>query len=309
MPRFSFRNIIPIGKKDLEKKRVELNEKLQSNNNALKKNVKVLEEGVQEAKEKFNTMTENVDKVEKERKALNIKLKNLIDKYSQIESKIIGKKTKFDELRQISEELIIDIADKEKRLKTLNKVIECAKEIKPDILQLKEELKSVGSELSLKKNGLADMLVQEEIIKERLDGVQKDYDEKIKPFEKELEKVKTKQASLCKEYEKEIDKLEGDVAEIVAQFSKKKNELKGYEGQVKAAKSLLIDEFDKIKTATDELKQLERKRAIVVREIADRKKRYEGWTIKEMDKVAKKVIKNKLEDIDKAGLRDITSAI
>ena len=84
------------------------------------------------------------------------------------------------------------------------------------------------------------------------------------------------------------------MAEIVEQYAKRKNELKGYEGQVKAAKSLLIDEFDKIKTATDELKQLERERAIVVREIADRKKRYEGWTIKEMDKVAKKVIKNKL---------------
>ena len=163
--------------------------------------------------------------------------------------------------------------------------------------------------MSLKKTGLSDMVVQEEIIKERLDGVQKAYDEKIKPFEKELEKVKTKQASLRKEYKEEIDKLEGEVAEIVAQFSKNQNELKGYEGQVKAAKSLLIDEFDKIKTATDELKQLERERAIVVREIADRKKRYEGWTIKEMDKVAKKVIKNKLEDIDKAGLRDITSAI
>lgn len=309
MPRFSFKNIIPIGKEDLEKKKVELNEKLQSNNNALKKNVKVLESGVEEAKEKFNIMTESVDKVKKERKALNIKLKDLIDKYSQLESKVIGKKTKFDELSQISVELIKDVADKEKRLKTLNKAIEQANEIKPDIVKLKEELKSVGGELSLKKAGLSDMVVQEEIIKERLDGVQKAYDERIKPFEKELEKIKANQESLRKEYKKEIDKLEGDVAEIVEQFSKKKNELKGYEGQIKAAKSLLIDEFDKIKIATDELKQLERERAIVVREIADRKKRYEGWTIKEMDKVAKKVIKNKLEDIDKAGLRDIASAI
>ena len=235
--------------------------------------------------------------------------KDLIDKYSQLESKIIGKKSKFEELRQMSDELVKDVGNKEKRLKTLNKAIEQANEIKPDIVKLKEELKSVGSELGLKKTSLSDMIVQEEIIKERLDGVQKAYDEKIKPFEKELEKVKTKQASLRKEYKEEIDKLEGEVAEIVAQFGKKKNELKGYEGQVKAAKSLLLDEFDKIKTATDELKQLERERAIVVREIADRKKRYEGWTIKEMDKVAKKVIKNKLEDIDKAGLRDITSAI
>ena len=160
MPRFSFRNIIPIGKKDLEKKKVELNEKLQSNNNALKKNTQVLEEGVQEAKEKFNTMTENVDKVKKERKALNIKLKDLIDKYSQLESKVIGKKTKFDELRQMSDELITDVADKEKRLKTLNRAIEQANEIKPDIVKLKEELKSVGSELGLKKTGLSDMVVQ-----------------------------------------------------------------------------------------------------------------------------------------------------
>ena len=309
MPRFSFRNIIPIGKKDLEKKKVELNEKLQSNNNALKKNAQVLEEGVQEAKEKFNTMTENVDKVKKERKALNIKLEDLIDKYSQLESKVIGKKTKFDELMQMSEELIIDVADKEKRLKTLNRAIEQANEIKPDIVKLKEELKSVEKETKIKKVGLDDLVSQEGILKERVNKIDKSYQEKIKPYEKSLDKIKVKQENLIKEYKEEIGKLEGDVAEIVEQYAKRKNELKGYEGQVKAAKSLLIDEFDKIKTATDELKQLERERAIVVREIADRKKRYEGWTIKEMDKVAKKVIKNKLKDIDKAGLRDITSAI
>ena len=309
MPRFSFKNIIPIGKKDLEKKKVELNEKLQSNNNALKKNAQVLEEGVQEAKEKFNTMTENVDKVKKERKALNIKLEDLIDKYSQLESKVIGKKTKFDELMQMSEELIIDVADKEKRLKTLNRAIEQANEIKPDIVKLKEELKSVEKETKIKKVGLDDLVSQEGILKERVNKIDKSYQEKIKPYEKSLDKIKVKQENLIKEYKEEIGKLEGDVAEIVEQYAKRKNELKGYEGQVKAAKSLLIDEFDKIKTATDELKQLERERAIVVREIADRKKRYEGWTIKEMDKVAKKVIKNKLKDIDKAGLRDITSAI
>ena len=309
MPRFSFKNIIPIGKKDLEKKKVELNEKLQSNNNALKKTAQVLEEGVQEAKEKFNTMTENVDKVKKERKALNIKLEDLIDKYSQLESKVIGKKTKFDELMQMSEELIIDVADKEKRLKTLNRAIEQANEIKPDIVKLKEELKSVEKETKIKKVGLDDLVSQEGILKERVNKIDKSYQEKIKPYEKSLDKIKVKQENLIKEYKEEIGKLEGDVAEIVEQYAKRKNELKGYEGQVKAAKSLLIDEFDKIKTATDELKQLERERAIVVREIADRKKRYEGWTIKEMDKVAKKVIKNKLKDIDKAGLRDITSAI
>ena len=44
MPRFSFKNIIPITKKQLNKKIVEENRQLQDNNNALKENVQVLGE-------------------------------------------------------------------------------------------------------------------------------------------------------------------------------------------------------------------------------------------------------------------------
>ena len=92
-------------------------------------------------------------------------------------------------------------------------------------------------------------------------------------------------------------------------MSKKRNELKNVEAQVAASKSLLTDEFDKIKRATDDLKQLERKKALTIREIDDKKKRYEGWTIKEAEKVAKKVLKGRMDNIDKAELKDIFSAL
>ena len=45
-----------------------------------------------------------------------------------------------------------------------------------------------------------------------------------------------------------------------------------------------------------------------MRDIADGKKNYEGWKVKEMEKVAKQVLKGRLENIDKAGLKDIFNA-
>ena len=46
-----------------------------------------------------------------------------------------------------------------------------------------------------------------------------------------------------------------------------------------------------------------------MRDIAKAKKSYEGWRIKEMEKVAKQVLKGRLENIDKAGLKDALNAL
>ena len=46
-----------------------------------------------------------------------------------------------------------------------------------------------------------------------------------------------------------------------------------------------------------------------MRDIADVKKKYEGWKVKEMENVAKLTLKGRLETIDKAGLKDILNAI
>ena len=309
MPRFSFRNVVQLTKKELDKKKVEANRQLQNNNNALKKGMKALEDEAKKAKGVVESVAEDVKKGAKEKKALDTSLKSLIAKHSQAESVLIGKTSKYDEIRQKAEKLYKDVSDKEKRLETLNKAIEQANTIKPDIVKLKEELKSVEKETLMQKTGLDDLVNQEGILKDRVKGIAKDYEEKIKPYIEEMDKVKGNQANLRKKYKDEVKTLEKEVGEVVSQVTKKKSLLKGVEAQIAASKSLLTDEFDKIKTATDDLKQLEREKALIVREIADRKKSFEGWGLKEAEKVAKKVLKGRMENIDKAGLKEIISAI
>ena len=309
MPRFSFRNVVQLTKKELDKKKVEANRQLQDNNNALKKGMKVLEEEAQKAKETVESVTEEVKKGAKEKRALDTSLKSLIAKHSQAESVLIGKTSKYDEIRQKVEKLGKDVLDKEKRLETLNKAIEQANAIKPDIIKLKEELKSVEKETMMKKVGLDDLVSQEGILKDRVKGIAKDYEDKIKPYIEEIDKVKGNQANLRKKYKDEVTTLEEETVEVMSRVAKSKSLLKGVEAQIAASKSLLADEFDKIKTATDDLKQLEREQALLVREIADRKKRFEGWKLKSMEGVAKITLKNKLEKIDKAGLKDIMNAV
>jgi len=309
MPRFSFRNVVQLTKKQLDKAKIEANRKLQENNSALKKGAKVLEEEVKKAKGVVESVAEEVKKGVKEKRALNTSLKSLIAKHSHAESILIGKTSKYDEIRQKVEKLCKDVLDKEKRLETLNKAIEQANAIKPDIIKLKNELKSVEKETLMRKVGLDDLVNQESILKDRVKQIAKSYEEKIKPYEKSLDKIKENQANLRKKYKDEVKKLEKEVTSVAGKVSKVKNVLKDMDAQVLASKSLLTDEFDKIKTATDDLKQLEREKALIVREIADRKKRFEGWSVKTMEGVAKKALKGRLENIDKAGLKDIMSAI
>jgi chromosome segregation ATPase len=309
MPRFSFRNIVQLTKKQLDKKKVEANRQLQNNNNALNKNIKVLEDEAKNAKAQVESVAEEVKVGKKEKKALNTSLKSLIKKHSQAESILIGKKSKLDEISQKAQKLYGDVAYREKRLETLNKAIEMANAVKPDIVKLKSELQSVNQELMKKKLDLDDLVNQEDVIKDRVKKIADDYEEKTKPYEKSLDKIKEKQPSLRKKYKEEIITLENGAKDVEREISKHQNTLKGYDREIVAAKSLLNDEADKVKDATEQIKQLEREKAILMRNIAESKKSYEGWKIKEMEKVAKQVLKGRLENIDKAGLKDALNAV
>ena len=309
MPRFSFRNIVQLTKKQLDKKKVEANRQLQDNNNALNKNIKVLENDAKEAKAQVESVVEEVKAGKKEEKALNTSLKSLIKKHSQAESVLIGKTSKFDEISKKAEKLHKDVSDREKRLETLNKAIEQANAVKPDILKLKEELKSVEKETLIKKVGLDDLVNQESILKDRVKKIADEYEEKTKPYEKSLDKAKEKQAKLRKQHREEVQVLENEIKDIVSNVTKHTKSLKDVGREVAAAKSLFNDETEKIANLTEQVKQLEREKAILMRGIADAKKNYEGWRIKEMEKVAKQVLKGRLENIDKAGLKDALNAL
>ena len=309
MPRLSFRNIVQLTKKQLDKKKVEANRQLQDNNNALKKNMKVLEDEAKKTVEAVESIAEEVKKGRKEKKALDTSLKSLIAKHSQAKSVLIGETSKLDEINKKAEKLNNDVTDKEKHLKTLNKAIEQANAIKPDIIKFKEELKSVEKETLIKKVGLDDLIRQEDILKDRITKIDIDYYEKIKPYDDLIDKAKEKQASLRKKYKDEVVEQEQNIKDVAKQVAKKKNLMKDVESQIAASKSLLADEFDKIKNTTDEFKQLEREKAVVIREIADAKKRFDGWKVKAMEDVAKLKLKGRLDNIDKAGLKDIMNAL
>jgi len=309
MPRLSFRNVVQLTKKQLDKKKVEANRQLQKNNNALQKGMKALEDEAKKAKSKVEEIANEVKSASKQKKSINTSLNSLNKQYTQAKSKLVGETSKLDEISKKAKKLYGDVADKEKHLKTLNKAIEQANAIKPDIIKFKEELKSVSQELTKKKLDLEDLTGQEGILKDRVKKIAGEYKEKTKPYEKTLDKVKEKQASLRKKYKEEVNSLEDVVKEIQSVIEKHKNTLKGYEREIVAAKSLFNDEAEKVKNLTEQIKQLEREKAVLMRGIADSKKNYEGWKIKEMDKVAKQVLKGRLENIDKAGLKDALNAL
>ena len=309
MPRFSFKNVVQLTKKQLDKKKVEANRQLQDNNNALKKGMKVLEEEANKAKQFVESVAEEVKAGVKEKKALNTSLKSLIKKHSKATNNLIGETSKFDEISQKAKKLYKDVADSKKHLETLNKAIDTANAVKPDIIKLKEELKSVSQEVIKKKLDLEDISNQESILKDRVTKIAADYEEKTKPYEQTLDEVKGKQASLRDKYKKEVETLTNEAKEVVSVVTKHKGRLKKVESEIAAAKSIFEETAEKIKDATEQNKQLEREKAILMRDIADSKKRFDGWKVKAMEDVAKLKLKGRLDNIDKAGLKDIMNAV
>ena len=309
MPRFSLKNAIQLTKKQLDKKKVEANRQLQDNNNALKDNIKLLDNEYKDAMIKAESIADEIKTAIGQQKKIEDNIKSLISKNNVANTQLIGKEAKLNDLSYNIKKLTKDTEIGKNKLETINKATKQANEVLPDIVKLKEELKSVSQELMKKKLELDDVMNQEGIIGDRVKNISDDYEKKIKPYETSLIKVKKKHDDLCKDYKIEIDKLEGDDGKIVSVITKHKGQLKSIEREIAAAKSIFEDNAEKIKNATDEYKQLEREKAVLMRDIADAKRKYEEWTIKALEKVAKLQLKNKIDVIDKAGLKDLLNAV
>ena len=309
MPRFSLKNAIQLTKKQLDKKKVEANRQLQDNNNALKDNIKLLDNEYKETIVKAENIADEVKTSIKQQQKLKDNIKSLMSKNNAADYQLTVKKAKLGDLINNIKKLTNDTEVGKKRLETINKAIQQTNAIKPDIIKFKEELKSVNQELMKKKLELDDIMNQEGIIGDRVKNISDDYEKQIKPYETSLIKVKKKHDDLCKDYKIEIDKLEGDVGKIVSVITKHKGQLKNIEREIAAAKSIFEDNAIKIKNAIDENRQLKREKDILMREIADSKRRFEDWKVKATEDVAKQVLKGRLENIDKAGLKDIFNAI
>ena len=309
MPRFSLKNAIQLTKKQLDKKKVEANRQLQDNNNALKDNIKLLDNEYKDAMIKAESIADEIKTAIGQQKKIEDNIKSLISKNNVANTQLIGKEAKLNDLSDNIKKLTKDTEIGKNKLETINKATKQANEVLPDIVKLKEELKSVSQELMKKKLELDDVMNQEGIIGDRVKNISDDYEKKIKPYETTLVKVKEKHDDLCKDYKIEIDKLEGEVKKIVSVITKHKGQLKNIEREIAAAKSIFEDNAIKIKNAIDENRQLKREKDILMREIADSKRRFEDWKVKATEDVAKQVLKGRLENIDKAGLKDILNAI
>ena len=309
MPRFSLKNAIQLTKKQLDKKKVEANRQLQDNNNALKDNIKLLDNEYKDAMIKAESIADEIKTAIGQQKKIEDNIKSLISKNNVANTQLIGKEAKLNDLSDNIKKLTKDTEIGKNKLETINKATKQANEVLPDIVKLKEELKSVSQELMKKKLELDDVMNQEGIIGDRVKNISDDYEKKIKPYETTLVKVKEKHDDLCKDYKIEIDKLEGEVKKIVSVITKHKGQLKNIEREIAAAKSIFEDNAIKIKNAIDENRQLKREKDILMREIADAKRKFEEWKVKAAEDVAKKVLKGRLDNIDKAGLKDILNAV
>ena len=305
-----------IKKEDLKKAVVKANDRLKSENDRI-------QDSVSEAKINLKSIQSEIKQAEKDLKNTTSTIDSRISECTAIESQLLSLKSdlssltnKFKKELDIEESLrssVDDLTKKESKLikavalldskkedtRSINVDLKSAKQdydqIKKDLLQIRsdaEEAKKKISALRINKELLQDEYSQSS---EKLGLLKAKADSEIKEMDSML---RDKQAYYQSET-KRIDKIIADhIEELADNTALVNNKMKEYN----AIASKVIMAENKIAQAEIKSKQVLDNQEIQINKV---KEGFQSWKVAQLDQVAKLKLKGKIENIDKAGLKDI----
>ncbi len=311
MPRYNYipTSDTPITKSQLNKKVVEENRKLQANNNSLNRVAKEIEGKIKSLKSELLEKERSLSEKVAENKKLEANLKALNAKATKLKSKVSSMDTKLVEIkgdRATAEGLLAKTNKATEKLK--NDILK-AKAVHESIPPLKAEKESLDNEISLQKSSLQDLVDQEDMIKDRIKSVELDYSDTIKPFEAELVALKDSISKANEAHESDLGDFKAEVAIQSKRVSQINSKFNKAESKLVDIKGVIEDRIIELEDLQGAISGLKRDEVVLNRNIGDAKERYVNWKTKALDEVAKLKLKGKLDNIDKAGLREVLDAI
>ena len=153
--------------------------------------------------------------------------------------------------------------------------------------------------------GLNDLASQEEMIKKRTSNLKSDHEKARLPYDEELKTIKDTIKETIGSEQAEVGKLK----EIAETETKKINSVRSKcqvaDKKIVKLNGVIEDKITELEDLQEIVDVLKRDKAILKRNMDESKERYAGWRTKALEDVAKLKLKGKLENIDKAGLREI----
>jgi len=308
MAKFSRPTIQPLVKtSDLKKAIVEKNKKLSESVKILKEEIKSLKSEHKDAEKDFHNIKADCEDAFNELKSVGDELLAVQDKLKTARERLTKTSEAESEaysstevLKEVVSSLTSESQALSSKVSELNVQKNASKGLSKTIASLKKDIERELSEIAKLKSSKSrykkqtdtaagkcnEMIKKSHEVKESLEASTESLKAELKVIDKKLSIARAQ----CG---KDISALESSVVdknlkldEVDVMISKAESEYLSWEKKLSVAKNNVLEEEDKIETV---------------------KKNFESWQVSAVEEVARMKLKGRIENIDKAGLKDVLS--
>ena len=307
---------IPISKDDIKKAIQKANDKLKAEN-------KKIEDTISDAKTNLQSIQSETKQTEKNLKNITSIIDSRISECTAIESQLLSLQSdlssltsKFKKELDIEESLRSSVDDLAKKGVKLIKSVALLDSKKEDTKFINADLKSAKQEYDQVKKDLLQVRsdaekANKDIIALRIDreSAQNEYNElteklgllnaQAKDDARNMENMLTEKREY---FQMEIARLDKMIAERIEELSDNTALVDSKSNEYTAILSQIMMAENKIAQAEIKAKQVLDNQEVQISKI---KERFQSWKLTQLDQVAKLKLKGKIENIDRAGLKDI----
>jgi len=296
---------ISFSKSDFKKATLKANKKLESRNKSIESSVKAQEKQLKSLGKEYDSESKKLRKLLIDVEFQEDRFQKLKGAISSNEKLLTGKLNK--------------VGNAEKELCDYESAVEKLEDKERKLLDEIAKLEFYKSKCSESKIELAGIQAKKDNALDKLSSVKSDISKAITEGKKKVTYYEDQYDSLeekAKRHEEMVYQFEQRLVETQDLFKDEESKLKDLLAKSKVEKEKANNELQAIKNLCNDTEdeyikwevKIERAKAKVGKEEEKHQKKVERskkWDISFLEEVAKKKLKNKVDNIDKAGLRDI----
>jgi len=305
-----------VSKADLKKSIVSANEKLRSANSLLEKSIKENEVKLKNIKKVLtDTQEELVDTKDLKKFAVNEldslqadvfnsreELRALLGKITSLKEESEGLKNQnalLEREQEATSEIINELNSDQEKLESL---LENLDSLKQEEAKKMKKLEDISLELTELENGVDYYKSKKVSEKEAFQAFMEDLEVSRRKAELEVSDIKELSKKLKLSHGMEMGKLDTAIAERLTEINDMNDVLKKKDYEFVLVQSKITKIEDQLSDAKEEADYAVKKQQEKVGKI---KKDFNNWKVEALEQVAKLKLRGKIENIDKAGLKEV----
>ena len=307
---------IPISKSDIKQAVLAANKRLKNENDNLSKANKEAEAKAKEAAKQQKALEKEILALSKEKESLGSNIASLKTNYYKVNKQIKDANVRYDEMCSLISGAETGYATLNKKNKSLERSINFLEEKKSKSKEINAELKNLKSLKACFKDEIDTLTYERNTIQESIAGFELDKISAQSSYEKLKQDLFDEEASINGILSRIEDKIVENNKTYETESARLNNMLADKEEEISVMNSLLekkeneyVISNNRMKQADAQIKAAQIKASSIEIEAKAKvdtiKENFKKWKLTALEEVAKLKLKNKIANIDKAGLSEI----